>query len=71
MPPPVIHFNHGLGALFSFILPPSLPSPIALLPSNSIARILTFGPWVTWKDRFTVLLAALTGVTSGLTSTYS
>ena len=61
----------GLGALFSFILPFSLPSLIALLPWKSTARIFTFGPSVMWKVTFTVLVAALTGLTSGFTSTYS
>ena len=49
----------------------SLPSVIALLPWKSTSRIRTFGPSVMWKVRLTVLVAALTGLISGLTSTYS
>ena len=54
--------------LFSFILRWSEPSLIALLPTKSISRILTFGPSVMWKVTWTSFGPPSTAFTSGLTS---
>ena len=49
--------------LFSFSLRCSLPSPIAELPTNSIARILIFGPSLAVKVTLTSFGPPATGVT--------
>ncbi len=54
--------------LFSFIRRRSAPSPIALLPTNSISRIRTFGPSVMLKVTFTSFGPPSISLTSGLTS---
>ena len=57
--------------LFSFICLASLLSLIALLPTKSTARILTFGPSVMWNVTLTSFGPPSTGLISGLTSTNS
>jgi hypothetical protein len=55
-------------ALVSFIWLRSLPSVTALLPTNSMLRILYFGPSSMWKETFTSFeLGPWIGLTSWFT----